>query len=229
MFINIVLILTATISFFTNFDYQNFEANLKNKYIAEHEIKTLDVPFTPQAPFGEWSDQRQQDGCEEASVLMAYYWTQSKHLTLEKAKETILEIADFETKNYGGFVDTSAEDTADRILKEYFGYNNFAVKRKINTEDILFELALGNLILVPANGKLLQNSNFTPPGPDRHMLVIKGYDKKTQEFIANDPGTKMGENYRYNADVLFHAIADYPTGNHAVIETIEKVMIVVRK
>ena len=31
----------------------------------------LNVPFTSQAPFGEWSDPRHQDGCEEAAALMA--------------------------------------------------------------------------------------------------------------------------------------------------------------
>lgn len=37
-----------------------------------------DVPFAAQAPFGEWSDKRQQDGCEEVSALMAVKWAGEK-------------------------------------------------------------------------------------------------------------------------------------------------------
>ena len=33
-----------------------------------------DVPFTSQAPLAEWDDPLQQDGCEEASSLMAASW-----------------------------------------------------------------------------------------------------------------------------------------------------------
>ena len=32
-----------------------------------------DVPFTPQAPLGNWEDERQQAGCEEAAALMATF------------------------------------------------------------------------------------------------------------------------------------------------------------
>ena len=39
------------------------------------------VPFVPQAPFGEWKDRRFQDGCEEATSLIAVAWAQKKSLT----------------------------------------------------------------------------------------------------------------------------------------------------
>src|SRR3989344_6679608 len=51
----------------------------------------LTVPFAAQAPFGEWSDPRQQDGCEEASTIMAMHWVRGDmSLTLEEAKKEIL-------------------------------------------------------------------------------------------------------------------------------------------
>ncbi len=227
-----MLIITTLISLFTtvsSFDYSAFETNFKSNYIAKTDIHTLEIPFTTQAPFAEWDDPRQQDGCEEASVLMVYHWLTGENLPPEKAKKTILEIASFEEKTYGNYVDTSAQDTAQIILKEYFGYTKYTVKKLFKTEDLIFELALGNAIIIPANGQLLQNPYFTPPGPERHMLVIKGYDKETQEFITNDPGTKMGESYRYDEDILFKAIADYPTGDHKPIEKEEKIIIVVKR
>ena len=61
------------------------------------------------------------------------------------------------------------------------------------------------------------------------MIVIRGYDAKTKEFITNDPGTRQGENYRYKSDVLINALRDYPTGNHLPIEAERKAMIIIKK
>ena len=68
-----------------------------------------------------------------------------------------------------------------------------------------------------------------PPGPERHNLVIRGYDPTNGEFITNDNGTKRGEAYRYKSDVLISAIRDYPTGDRNPITEIRRAMIVVRK
>lgn len=188
------------------------------------------VPFAAQAPFGEWSDPRQQDGCEEVSVLMAMRWVAgAKSISKDEAKKEILAISDYEEKNYGGYHDTSAADTADRIIKEYFKYGKASVKYGIGAEDVIGELEQDNLIIVPANGRALGNPNFTPPGPDRHMLVVKGYDAAKDEFITNDPGTRQGENYRYKSSVLINAVRDYPSGNHLPIVEERKAMIVIEK
>jgi len=229
MFFELVTFLGLIFSQWNNCDYQTFEKGVKNLYIAESSITTLQIPFTPQAPFAEWEDQRQQDGCEEASILMAYFWAKDQDLTLLETKKVILAIADFQTENYGSFVDTSAQDTAERILKQYFQYPHFIIKENINQQDLVLELIHGNAVIVPTNGQMLHNPYFAAPGPERHMLVIKGYDKETQEFIVNDPGTKHGENYRYDQDVLFNAIRNYLTGDHEPIEKIEKTMILVSK
>ena len=59
--------------------------------------------------------------------------------------------------------------------------------------------------------------------------MIRGYDSDKGEFITNDPGTKRGELYRYDQDVLYNAIRDYPSGYHKPITRIEKTMILVWK
>ncbi len=61
------------------------------------------------------------------------------------------------------------------------------------------------------------------------MLVIRGYDQANKEFITNDSGTRRGELYRYNEEVLYQAIRDYLTGYHKPIDKVEKVMMVVEK
>jgi hypothetical protein len=83
--------------------------------------------------------------------------------------------------------------------------------------------------LTPANGKALDNPQFTNGGPDRHMLVIIGYDKKNGEFITNDPGTRLGRGYKYKDSTLYNAIRDYETGHKKDIEGMKKTVIVIKK
>src|SRR3989338_6162438 len=110
----------------------------------------FNVPFAPQAPFGEWSDDRQQDGCEEVSAMMAIHWVKGDtSITLEEAKREILAIADWEQEKYGNYHDTSAKDTVGRIFNEYYNYGNVSVEKGITADDIIKELERGNLVVVP--------------------------------------------------------------------------------
>jgi len=189
----------------------------------------LSVPFTSQAPLGNWSDPRQQDGCEEASMLMTMHWVRGTTFSSpQKAEEEILALAEYQIEKYGHSTDTSAADSA-KILKEYFNYDKVRVEYDITLDEIKKELVAGNVVLVPAWGRNLPNPNFTPPGPLNHMLVIKGYDNKTQEFITNDPGTRLGANFRYHYTVMDEAFFDYPTGHHLPHTIQRSAMIVVEK
>ncbi len=189
----------------------------------------LEVPFTSQAPFANWSDPRKQDGCEEASVIMAMAWAKGGELTSKKIDDEINLISKYEEEIYGNFHDTSAADTVERIIKGYYNYQNAKAVENITIADIKNELFKGNLVIVPANGKKLGNPNYTPPGPETHNLVIIGYDISSKEFITNDPGTRKGKGYRYKEKVLENAFFDYPTGNHEKVEEIKKSMIVIWK
>jgi len=186
----------------------------------------LDVPFVVQAPFGSWDNPMFQDGCEEASALMAMLWIENGSLDEKEAQDRIIQISNFEQEKYDEYRDRSAKDVV-QLIKDYFGYHNVEVKFGINSKDIKEELKKGNLIITPMNGQALGNPFFTPPGPERHMLVIKGYDNQTNEFITNDPGTKRGEDYRYSEKILENAIRDYETGYHIPITELRKAMIIV--
>lgn len=187
------------------------------------------VPFTSQAPLGNWSDIRQEDGCEEASTLMAVKWARGEKLTSEEALKEITASSDYTLKKYKEFRDLSVPDTLNWVIKDYFGYQNAAIKKSPSKEDIIEELKKGNLIIAPMNGQLLHNPYYTPPGPVNHMLVIKGYDPGRKVFITNDPGTRRGESYEYDENALFESIRDYETGNHEKISTLAKDVIVVWK
>ncbi len=187
------------------------------------------VPFAPQAPFVEWKDPRFQDGCEEAAALLAVYWARGLTLDKTKAKEEILAESLYQSEKYQEFRDTSLADTADRLILGYFKFDKFEVRNNISLEDIKTEISKGNLVIVPTNGQALHNPHFTPPGPERHNIVVRGFDDTTGEIITNDPGIKEGELYRYPEGIFYNAIRDYPTGYHLPINEVKKVMIVIRK
>lgn len=186
-----------------------------------------DVPFTSQAPYAEWDNDMFQDGCEEASVLMAMSWVNNESLSPAKARSEIIAMFEFEQNQYGEYRDLSTADTA-RLIRDYYGYNNIEIKTDVTTDDLINELTNGNVAIAPMDGQKLRNPHFTPPGPVNHMLVIRGYDPEKNEFITNDPGTRHGELYRYDENILINAIRDYPTGHHEPNPNTKKTVIFVR-
>jgi hypothetical protein len=188
----------------------------------------IDVPFTSQAPFGEWSDPKQDYGCEEASSLMVWHWLQQTPLTPTLAKQEIISMSDWQLTAYGDHHDTSSLDSV-KFFTKYFDYSNVVHHYDITIDDIKTELAKGNPVIAPVNGELLENPYYTPPGPLQHMIVIKGYDDETQEFIANDPGTKRGESIRYSYENLGVSLQDYTSGWNEPIEETRTAMIVIEK
>ncbi len=187
----------------------------------------LEVPFTSQSPFAQWSDPEQNSACEEASMVMAQHWLNGEPLTQAQADSEIKALIAYENQNYGNSYDTSAADTK-KIFEKYFSHD-IAISYDITLDDILAELGAGHLVIVPANGIALNNPHFKQPGPETHMLVIKGFDNDKTEFITNDPGTRVGESYVYPYDILLSAVRDYPTGNHLPINEARKAMLVVSK
>lgn len=188
----------------------------------------LTVPFIPQAPTAKWSDPRQQDGCEEASILMAHLWLIGKTMSLQDAEKEIIALSEYQNEKYGGYVDRSITDTG-KLFEEYYHHSNYEIKRRVTAEDIKKELAAGNLVIVPTNGQILDNPNYTDPGPITHMLPIIGYDEAKKEFITNDPGTRNGRQFRFGYDRLINSIYDYETGHHEGYEKTDTVMMVVEK
>lgn len=194
------------------------------------KIKSIlySVPFTSQAPFGDWNNEMIQDGCEEAVLLMAMKWVRGGGLTAQEVKDEIVAISNFEQKQYGEFRDASISDTT-LLIKDYFKYNNFFIKDDISTDDIVDELLKGSLVIIPVDGRKLNNPYYTLPGPQTHMLLVIGYDVDTDEFITNDPGTKRGANYRYPRAIIELSIQNYATGHHEISSVLEKSMIVISK
>ncbi len=185
---------------------------------------TLFVPFTSQAPFGNWA-MPWQEFCEEASVVMSVHFLLGTPLTMSRAEAEMQIIKQYEQIVFKKYYDTSATETAS-ILKNLYGFKNINTERISSASDITKELSQGHIVVVPTAGRLLKNPNFTPPGPLYHMVVVKGFDSAKRTFIVNDPGTRNGNGYIYDQSVLMNAIHDWNGGD--VLHG-EKIVIVVSK
>lgn len=168
----------------------------------------LSVPFSSQAPRGDWS-LPYQETCEEASAMLVDAFWDERSFTPDSADAELLQLVRWQQRNFGYYFHTTAERTAD-ILRRYYGYKDVRVTYDIGIEDIKAELAAGRPVIVPAAGRLLGNPNFKQPGPVYHMLVVKGFTADGR-FITNDVGTRLGHNYVYDEQVFLNAIHDAPT------------------
>ncbi len=214
----------------SNSDLSNFPiASAVSNSNTNTKIILQSVPFTSQAPYGNWKDIRQEDACEEATSLMAVKWARGETLTKNEALKEILAASDYISAKYKEFRDVSTVDTLNWIIKDYFKYQNAALKNDISLDDIISEIMKGNLVITPMNGQLLKNPNFTQPGPINHMVLIRGYDPVRKIFITNDPGTRNGELYEYDINLFYSAIRAYPTGSHELNPVVKKNMTVVWK
>lgn len=189
--------------------------------VIDKEEWNLAVPWTTQAPFANW-DETHEDTCEEASVYMAYLYFEGYPEGLvdpTTADEALLEMVRQQNEYFGFFKDTTAAQTAD-FAKQFYGLD-YELIYYPSEEDIKEAIVQGYPVVVPLAGQILANPYFTPPGPDYHMLIVKGFT--SEGFITNDPGTRHGENWVYEYDHFMDSIHDYNAGN---VETGQKVIIV---
>ncbi len=188
-----------------------------------------DVPFTPQAPLGDWSDPKQQDGCEEATALMAYAWVNNSPLAPEEARDMIVAMSNWEEQNFGYYIDTSINDTAERLMKSYLGLDVQVVSNEATLTDIKQTVLAGKLVALPINGQLMQPFYYTPPGPERHMILIVGYDPGRDIFTAHDPGTSQGQSLEITSGTIETMWRDYASGKKVPIPSLPKSFITINK
>jgi len=165
----------------------------------------LDVPFTPQAPQADWNEIF-KEACEEASALMVHYYYAGKIFTPETAEAEILKMVSWQKDNWGGHFDLSASRTAE-LITQFLGYKKIEVLDHPTIKEIKGHIFHSRPVIIPAAGRELGNPYFRSPGPVYHMLVIKGYT--ATQFITNDPGTKRGQDFLYDYEVLLAAMHDW--------------------
>lgn len=178
------------------------------------------MTFVAQAPHANW-DMPYQEACEEASLLIVHHYLNGTPLSPDIADAEIKTMVEWQNEHFGSYEDTTAAQVK-QIAEEHLGHPARVIYDP-TIEDIKAELAQGNPVLVPAAGRDLGNPYFSGEGPWYHMLVIVGYDE--DEFITHDVGTRRGENYRYDQEVLYNAIHDW-TGVKEEIRTGRKAMVI---
>ncbi len=183
---------------------------------------SLPVPFTDQAPLGDWS--AKQHTCEEASLTMVDRYLRGDHsggqIDAQTANAEINQITSWKP----------ALDLTDvelgQLAKEYLGwaYQILPATRY----NIKAQLTLGRPVIVGVRTHGLGNptypgyrDHYEQPGWSvSHYLVVAGYDTSDQ-LILNDPGLTRGHGYKISYDQLIFAINDldnaYPDLNQGQI------------
>jgi hypothetical protein len=186
----------------------------------------LPIPFTPQAPTGNW-DELHNEACEEATSIMANAYLTGDREALIPAARVETEISGltvWEDKHFGYHLDTTAAETA-QMIEGYYGLKA-TVTQNYTLQNIKDQINLGHVVILPVNGRLIGNPYYKTPGPIYHMLVIRGYSGS--KLITNDSGTKNGENYPYAFSTLYAAGADWDHSTNTIDQS-KKVMIIVSK
>jgi len=178
----------------------------------------LPVPFTPQAPLGNWADR--QHTCEEASLLMVDRYLHGDHsgnlIDPHTADAGINQITAWKPA-----VDLTTQQVGE-VAQKYMGWGYEVLPAdRLHMKQ---QLALGRPLIVGVRTHGLGNPNY--PGyrthyeqagySVSHYLVVVGYDT-SDNFILNDPGLTKGKGYHIKFDQLVHAIDDldqaYPSLN----------------
>lgn len=182
----------------------------------------LDVPFTSQAPHGNW-DEVHEETCEEASILMVErYYNEKSIESADDADGEMLEMVDWQNENFGYFESTTAAQTL-QMMREFTHLDGEIIENP-TIEQIKRYIFENKLVIAPLAGRELGNPFYTQPGPLYHMFVIRGYT--STEFITNDPGTRHGENYPYDFKTILDANHDWNGGD---VANGARVMIVVKE
>jgi hypothetical protein len=182
----------------------------------------LAVPFTSQAPEGNW-EQPWQDACEEATILMLDAYYKTYNLSPLFAKDELQKMVDWESAQSWGYSIPIAQ--VKETLDWYMGRSFISrIIENPSIGDIKKSVANGNPVLVVAYGKSLDNPNFRNGGPEYHALIIRGYTE--EGFITNDPGTRNGKEFFYTYENLMNSIHDWNNGD---VEHGKSVVLVVEK
>lgn len=182
------------------------------------------MPFASQAPMGNW-DPPYDEACEEASLIIVRHYLEGTALDSTIMNRDILAMVEHE-EGKGLPIDIDMFELAT-VARDMFGYDAEVVEgASVTIERIEQEIARGNPVILPLAGQDIGNPYYSGDGPPYHVLVVVGYDES--RFITHDVGTKRGEYYSYDKDVLMSAIHDW-NGSVDTIRSGPKRMLIVTK
>jgi hypothetical protein len=176
----------------------------------------LQVPFTTQAPLGNWA--QHQESCEAANLTQLWlYWNHNQSVIIDP------HLADAYIRTIDGW--KPRPDLNDTMLgqlaQQHWGYTYRLVPN--DPQVIAQQLSAGRPLLAEVRTHGLGNPHY--PGyyshyeqtawSVPHFVTIVGYDK-TGVWL-NDPGISWGRGYHITYAQLTHAIADL-TQHHPALD-----------
>jgi hypothetical protein len=172
----------------------------------------LQVPYTTQAPAGNWA--QRQHTCEEANLTMlAAYWQHDPSVVIDPhtADATISALVSWQVQQWGS-KDDLTDTRLGELAKQYYGYGYMLVPD--DPQVIREQIAAGHPLIAGVRTHGLGNPNY--PGYSNHFeeqgwsvshyVLVIGYD--TDGVWLNDPGITKGRGYHISWAQLAHAIDD---------------------
>ncbi|MEK9159721.1 MAG: C39 family peptidase [Patescibacteria group bacterium] len=198
------------------------------QYLEDGEVEekaptqlTLSVPFTSQAPYGNWS-MPYQEACEEAALIMVNAYLTGVDLGQKNADSEIVELAAW-VEEHGYGIDIGAAQ-AGAVAEDFYSLTaTVYTGDEVTTENMKALLSAGYPIIIPVAGNILDNPGYGNPAPPYHMIVIIGFND--QGFITHDPGVSSGDSYVYSYETIQNALHDW-TGSKSTVETGERAILV---
>lgn len=171
-----------------------------------HAATKIPVPFTSQAPYGNWAEPW-QNACEEATIAMVdAYYTNDNFSSPAHARDEILHIFDLKEQMFGYSLDETV-DVMTAIINTHLSWHAYTVDNP-SIAQIKAEIDAKRPVILPASGVELSNP-FFHSDPNYHTVVITGYDDDTREFITHEPGTQHGLDFRYSYDKIIASMHDF--------------------
>lgn len=170
----------------------------------------LQVPYTTQAPLGNWA--QHQESCEEATLTMlSSYWARDPSVVIDPnaADASIAALVRWQVQNWGS-EDDLTDHRMGELAKGYYGYAYQIVPNA--PQAIREQLAAGRPLIAGVRTHSLGNPDY--PGYRNHyeqtgwsvphFVLVIGYDG--DGVWLNDPGISKGRGYHVTFAQLAHAI-----------------------
>lgn len=159
------------------------------------------VPFTVQAPTGNW-DAAHEEYCEAAAALMVgrYYkglQYPNDRIPPADADSAMGQIVQWERQQWPGVLDLSLDKVAQ--VGQHF-YDLQPTLQPATLDNVKAALAAGHPVMIPVathgapGGRAI--SPYYSAGNVYHVIVLVGYDGNF--VFANDAGISQGQNYKYD-------------------------------
>jgi hypothetical protein len=170
----------------------------------------LGVPFSTQAPNGDWA--KHQHSCEEANLIMVDAYLRgdrSSTLDTNAAENAINALTAWQVK-YWGSEDDLTNKRLGELASQYYGYQYDI--QPISEDGMKRSIVNGIPVILGVTTHGLGNphypnfqTHYLVPGYSvSHYITLVGYDD--QGFILNDPGITPGHGYHVVYKQLLFAV-----------------------